>query len=76
MNGNFIIYGENKEYNILITDVGGDKSKIINICNQELEQYLKIKSEWLCYQWTQATEPDENFTHLLFYFLGTKSRRL
>ena len=43
LNGNFIIYGENKEYNILITDVGGDKSKIINICNQELEQYLKIK---------------------------------
>ena len=43
LSGNFIVYGENKNYNILITDLDMDKNKIIELCNKELDQYLKIK---------------------------------
>ena len=43
LSGNFIVYGENKNYNILITDLDMDRNKIIELCNKELDQYLKIK---------------------------------
>ena len=43
LSGNFIVYGENRNYNILITDVNLKREKIIDLCNIELDQYLKIK---------------------------------
>ena len=43
LSGNFIVYGENQNYNILITDLNMEKDKIIELCNRELDQYLKIK---------------------------------
>ena len=43
LSGNFIVYGENKNHNILITDLNMEKNKIIDLCNRELDQYLKIK---------------------------------
>lgn len=43
LSGNFVVYGENKNHNILITDLNMEKNKIIDLCNRELDQYLKIK---------------------------------
>lgn len=43
LSGNFIVYGENKNYNILITDLNMEKDKIMELCNKDLDQYLKIK---------------------------------
>ena len=42
INSNFIVYGENMDHNILIVEKPFDKKKI-NVINQELENYLKIK---------------------------------
>lgn len=43
LSGNFIVYGENRNCNILITDLNIERNKIIELCNRELDQYLKIK---------------------------------
>ena len=42
VNSNFIIYGQDRPYNILVTDVNID-NKTIKIINEDLDNYLKIK---------------------------------
>ena len=42
INTNFIVYGENMDYNILIVEKPFDK-KNIDLINEEIEGYLKIK---------------------------------
>tara|TARA_B100000674_G_C37804368_1_gene898024 strand:- start:281 stop:1138 length:858 start_codon:yes stop_codon:yes gene_type:complete len=42
LKSNFIIYGENRDYNTLITDCEVSKEKL-NLINEELSTYIKIK---------------------------------
>ena len=42
ISGNFIVYGDNYDYNILITD--SDKKPELNIINSNIENYLQIKT--------------------------------
>ena len=46
LKSNFIIYGDNMEYNILISDEIINKSLLDKI-NSQLESYLKIKSTYI-----------------------------
>lgn len=43
ISGNFIVYGENRNYNILITDIKMEKGKLMKKCNNNLDGYLKVK---------------------------------
>jgi long-chain acyl-CoA synthetase len=43
ISNNFIIYGENKDYNILIIEKPFDNYKILDVINSEIDSYLKIK---------------------------------
>ena len=43
LNGNFIIFGENKSYNILVTDISMNKIELMKLCNMNIESYLKIE---------------------------------
>lgn len=42
LKSNFVIYGENRDYNTLITDSEVSKEKL-NLINEELSTYIKIK---------------------------------
>lgn len=43
INGNFVIYGEHRDYNILLTDINIKSCKLMKLCNKNLESYLHIK---------------------------------
>lgn len=43
LSGNFVLYGENRDYNILLTDVNLNSDKIMKLCNKNLDNYLQIK---------------------------------
>ena len=40
----YIVYGENKDYNILIVEKPFENMDLINKINSEIESYLKIKN--------------------------------
>ena len=43
ISGNFIVYGEHKDYNILLTDINMKPDDLMKLCNKNLESYLHIK---------------------------------
>ena len=43
ISNNFIVYGENRDYNIIIIEKPFDDCKILDVINLEIDSYLKIK---------------------------------
>jgi long-chain acyl-CoA synthetase len=44
ISGNFIVYGEHKDSNILLTDINIKSDTLMKLCNKNLESYLHIKN--------------------------------
>ena len=44
ISGNFIVYGEHKDFNIILTDINIQPETLMKLCNKNLESYLHIKN--------------------------------
>lgn len=44
ISGNFIVYGEHKDSNILLTDIDIKSDTLMKLCNKNLDSYVHIKN--------------------------------